>query len=182
MPNWVATKLRFVDVTDEEFRNIVDQYCTKEPDGDTTLDFQKLIPMPDTVFRGPLSAEDREKYPGELNWYDWSVNHWGTKWNACHGSVNYQRHEIRYDTAWSFAEPPVWALVENTKAQIDVTAMNEDIACGAKWHAFWFEDDMVCSDSDDYAYGTPEFWETAADLWGIYEDEMCDDDEEEEGE
>lgn len=56
--------------------------------------------------------------------------------------------------------------------------MNEDIACGAEWQTFWYEesDDTVFSDSGEYEYGTPEFWDIAADLWGITEEE-CEDDE-----
>lgn len=76
MPNWVATKLKFVDITDSEFKKIVDQYCTMDEYGHANLDFEKLIPMPDTVFRGPLSSQDMREHPGDLNWYDWSCNHW----------------------------------------------------------------------------------------------------------
>lgn len=179
MPNWVRTKLNFVDVTDDEFKIIVERYCTAEPGGDTNLDFEKLIPMPDTVFRGPLSSEDSKNHPGDLNWYDWSCRHWGTKWNACHGSVDYHRHEIIYDTAWAYAEPPVWVLAENTKKAISVVAMNEDIACGAEWQEFWYDEsaDTVYSDSGEYEYGTQEFWVAAAVLWEISEEDMYDDDE-----
>jgi len=35
-----------------------------------SIDFNKLIPMPDNVYKGPLGFKEREMYPGDLNWYD----------------------------------------------------------------------------------------------------------------
>ena len=47
-----------------------------------SIDFEKLIPMPEDVYRGPLGQKEMELYPGDKNWYDWSIDNWGTKWNA----------------------------------------------------------------------------------------------------
>jgi len=46
-----------------------------------SIDFNKIIPMPEGVYRGDLDHQTRALY-GENNWYDWSENHWGTKWGA----------------------------------------------------------------------------------------------------
>lgn len=175
MPNWVKTKIKFTDITDEQFDAIVAKYCTEGEYGATTLDFEKLIPMPTGVFRGNLSQEDRAKYPGDLNWYDWSIKYWGTKWNASWGEVNRTRHELRYQTAWDYAEPPVQELADRLTADgvlagsavMEVYAVNEDIACGAKYQYY---------DADGYLdgeheYGTDEFWEICEDLWGITQEE-----------
>ena len=171
MPNWVKTKLTIKNVTDEEFRNIVEQYCTKNEDDVWCLDFEKLIPMPDNVFRGPLSTEDRKKYPGNLNWYDWSCNHWGTKWNACHGWVDFVRHVIGYETAWSYADPPVMKLAVRTEAGIEAIAMNEDISCGAEWYDYDTNEGGVIVNSGVDEYGTEAFWDAAAELWDISREE-----------
>lgn len=45
------------------------------------LSFNKIIPMPENIFRGSIGTEEKKKY-GSSNWYDWSVSNWGTKWNA----------------------------------------------------------------------------------------------------
>jgi len=45
------------------------------------IDFEKVIPMPDDLFKGNLGEAEKKKY-GKHNWYDWSVDNWGTKWNA----------------------------------------------------------------------------------------------------
>ena len=73
------------------------------------VDFNTVIPMPSTVFRGGLTVEASRDYPGELNWYGWSREHWGTKWNA------YQAKRLRGDavsflSAWNFPDPVLAAL------------------------------------------------------------------------
>lgn len=45
-----------------------------------------------------ISAEYEDKF-GADNWYDWSLNNWGTKWNAYDQSDN--GDEIVFCTAWS---------------------------------------------------------------------------------
>ena len=50
-------------------------------EGMGTIDFEKIIPMPKNIYRGSLGPDERQKY-GNNNWYDWSVAHWGTKWEC----------------------------------------------------------------------------------------------------
>lgn len=43
---------------------------------------------------------------GYCNWYDWSIDNWGTKWNvddSCNVEYNKEKQEftITFDTAWS---------------------------------------------------------------------------------
>lgn len=45
------------------------------------ISFNKIIPMPDKIFRGSVGDKERQEH-GSDNWYDWSVANWGTKWNA----------------------------------------------------------------------------------------------------
>jgi hypothetical protein len=51
---------------------------------------------------------------GFTDWYGWNVKHWGTKWNACDGKIEYMAAsegfselEFTLNTAWSVPEP-VW--------------------------------------------------------------------------
>ena len=90
-------------------------------EGMGTIDFEKIIPMPKNIYRGSLGPEEREKY-GKDNWYDWSVAHWGTKWNA----YNAYGHEIlpvddidenddyvmTFETAWCAPHPAIKTLSE----------------------------------------------------------------------
>ena len=45
------------------------------------FDFEGIIPMPDYIYRGSIGDRETKKY-GSLNWYDWSIANWGTKWNS----------------------------------------------------------------------------------------------------
>jgi hypothetical protein len=48
-------------------------------------------------------SDDLKKKYGADNWYDWTCNNWGTKWNAY--EVYVDGDEISFDTAWSTPEP-----------------------------------------------------------------------------
>jgi hypothetical protein len=54
------------------------------------------------------------KGTGVVDWYDWNILHWGTKWNACEGKIEsvfthegISVMEFTFETAWSVPEP-VW--------------------------------------------------------------------------
>lgn len=47
---------------------------------------------------------------GHLDWYEWRLEHWGTKWDVGPGDMSGFRltdesHSFRFDTAWSPPEP-----------------------------------------------------------------------------
>ena len=59
-------------------------------------------------------ADRRMKEYGALNWYDWSYNNWGTKWNAY--EVRYIGHSdtklvLKIETAWDTPRP-IWEKLE----------------------------------------------------------------------
>lgn len=57
--------------------------------------------LEDLIAYGQKAIENIEKYDA-MDWYQWSIRNWGTKWNACHNIYNEQNTptEIRFDTAW----------------------------------------------------------------------------------
>ena len=72
------------------------------------IDNTEVFPKEEHV--RPFTADEEALLEalGHRNWYDWSVDHWGTKWNAFHPEINqtgsaYGYVEIRFETAW--AEP-----------------------------------------------------------------------------
>lgn len=69
----------------------------------------------DSKLAGDLNDEDFEtllKYMrayrqfGHCNWYDWSVQYWGTKWNA-YQQKRVDGRTIQFDTAWA-TPMPIW--------------------------------------------------------------------------
>lgn len=108
MPNWMRTALEVSgDKTQrEEFFNAIGQGI----ESDQPIDFEKIIPTPDNLFRGNLGA-DEEKYCKDNNipnWYEWNRENWGTKWNAAYCEVKdfgKYRKVLFFETAWSLPLP-----------------------------------------------------------------------------
>jgi len=112
MPNHVTNILR-VSGDPEKVREMFEAIKNDEI-GLGSIDFNKVIPMPAHIFRGNLGMAEREKY-GKDNWYDWSVAHWGTKWNSYGYDPVYTLKEfdgehIEFQTAWSHPDPLIAAL------------------------------------------------------------------------
>lgn len=95
MPNWVNnTVVLDGPQTEYIFKNIFNE---------GKVDFNDIIPMPSDIFTGALGREEQEKY-GEKNWYDWSCQNWGTKWNAMNAEP-LGTNGVSFETAWSMPEP-----------------------------------------------------------------------------
>jgi hypothetical protein len=48
---------------------------------------------------------------GHIDWYGWSCEHWGTKWNAYDEKGDLE-NTIKFDTAWS-TPMPIWKALAN---------------------------------------------------------------------
>lgn len=87
MPNYCNGSL-FVECAQSVFEQIK-KYVQSE---ESVFDFHKIIPIP-----------DHEKNP-----YDWSIENWGTKWNAI--NVTICDDGFSFETAWSPCSPVIAAL------------------------------------------------------------------------
>lgn len=120
MPNWVHNAI----ICKPEL-------ATKILNEKGEVDFGVLVPEPST--KEELLTVYGEKYldaldenghsinslmhsdgKGWFNWYNWSIDFWGTKWNAC-DSYSYKDRSndymlITFDTAWSKPEKWIEAL------------------------------------------------------------------------
>ena len=105
MPNHITN--RIVIKGDAETVGSIMEKIKNDEAGIGTIDFEKIIPMPDNIFKGNLGPKEWELY-SKNNWYDWSVANWGTKWNA-YGfdpDTDYSKEkELRFLTAWSAPHP-----------------------------------------------------------------------------
>ena len=164
MPNHVMNMLTFsgdakrISEMKEKIKN--DEY------GLGTIDFEKIIPMPDSIYRGDLGKAEMEKY-GKNNWYDWRVGHWGTKWPA-YGfdeTVDYsQNNTIEFQTAWAAPHPVIEQLAK----------MYPDITITHKW-----ADEDLGMNCGEYEYAdgerireyypevSKERLDFALDMWGL---------------
>lgn len=105
MPNWVYNTVT-VTATDPGLLDRIEHELAapEDPDGPTVLSFQKLVPRPE-------AAND--------DWYNWNINHWGTKWDACQatsGRTSPTELVFSFNTAWSPPAPVIQALTERYPA------------------------------------------------------------------
>ena len=105
-------------------------------DGETNFDFNKIVPIPkelkNTTAPNPepdsFQARKLRKLYGADNWYDWSNQNWGTKWNSYHHEVEYDGEEslvYKFDTAWSPPEPVIHALRKKFE-DLSITAFYDE--------------------------------------------------------
>ena len=110
MPNHCYSKLKVLGPK-RKAENIL-RFIQSE---DAPVDFNKIIPMPDDIYKGDLGPKEREKY-GTKNWYDWSIEHWGTKWNSWgHKELESigmvpDENSVYFSTAWSPCTPVIIKL------------------------------------------------------------------------
>lgn len=108
MPNWVTQ-----NVTVKGDKQKLEKFKKDHFNNEGQFDFETIIPMPNTVFRGPVGQKEREEH-GTNNWYDWSIENWGTKWNAFRTDMCMSREDLilNFDTAWSVPIPIYDKLAE----------------------------------------------------------------------
>lgn len=82
-------------------------------DDKSVYSFQKIMPCPPALLNGSApnrneqnAAFNRSKY-GAADWYDWCVEHWGTKWGASDAVMTIDNPDqlgYTFQTAWT---PPI---------------------------------------------------------------------------
>jgi len=111
VPDFVTNKLIFTG--DEETINELltkIAYDENQDSGSTkpiigTIDFEKIIPIPENICQEYLNGED--------NWYFWCNSNWNTKWNSISLDEEYHNdNTIMFDTAWKPPFPIIKKLSE----------------------------------------------------------------------
>lgn len=120
---------------------------------------------------GKKSCENLIKH-GSCNWYEWSVKHWGTKWNACATEIADNGKSILFETAWDPALPAVLELSKkHPEMKIAFLYSDEDIGNHVGYALMTdgkidFEGTFLDQSADAY--------KLAFDLWGCREDYRYD--------
>ena len=142
MPNWTENTLVVQATTKKEIDDFLDEVIVDEE-----FDFNTIIRMPHELSEGLglagscLQGEDRLKSTmilndgvyvpkdiktrkswikkfGADNWYRWSCDNWGTKWNACRTKIERVYDEevtIVFETAWCTPSPIIKKLKKTFK-------------------------------------------------------------------
>lgn len=110
MPNHVTNIIEIENLSSENISKILEEIKNDEV-GIGSIDFNKIIPMPDYIFRGNLGQEEREEH-GVNNWYDWSIENWDTKWNAYKFEKYDGGNKIIFQTAWSAPHAVIHGMSE----------------------------------------------------------------------
>jgi hypothetical protein len=63
-----------------------------------------------TLEAGRIALENEKLY-GHRDWYSWSIENWGTKWNTSRTYLS--KDEIVFETAWSNPYPVIFQLSQN---------------------------------------------------------------------
>jgi len=141
MPNWTANNVLFVGKR-KQLETLKDMLKSNDND----FDFNNIVPMPKNIFRGALGLEEEKKY-GKNNWYHWSIDNWGTKWNAVDTRVELKDGSLYYtfDTAWDCPREIVNALMrmKNTILK-DIKISWECI------HEDGYEEETIIDIEEDY--------------------------------
>ncbi len=106
MPNYCYGNLEII-ANDELLKRIIERVHGTGDESDNPFDFSKIIPMPDFIYRGSIGDKEIELY-GKNNWYDWSIENWGTKWNSCDTKLDGK--VFSFLTAWSPCSPVIREL------------------------------------------------------------------------
>ncbi len=93
-------------MTEDEFHNRIGRVMAAHDDPEREPYFRTKA---DLFAYGKQALDNFVKY-GCIDWYDWCVKNWGTKWNACNTMIH--GSEVWFETAWSPAIPIVKKLAE----------------------------------------------------------------------
>ena len=108
-------------------------------------------------------ALDNERLYEHQDWYSWSVNKWGTKWNAYSQEAK-EDGAIKFETAWSTPYPVIEALsLKFPEAVISMRYADEDFGHNVGEYTF-HGGDLVEETTPEG--GSNEAYELAADIQG----------------
>ena len=110
----------------------------------------------ETFLLGKKASDNIEKY-GAPTWYDWRIDHWGTKWDAYgheEGKDYRKTKELRFLTAWSAPHPILRKLSELYPA-LEITHQwaDEDIGfnCGIAVYRAGEQTELSAMKNEEFA-------------------------------
>lgn len=117
-------------------------------------DFEKIKEL------GKKALSNLAKY-GHTTWYDWSIDNWGTKWNAM--NVTWENETLVFETAWNHPEP-VLVELSNLFPQVQICLEYADEDTGYNCGKVVYQNGEMNKDIPED--GSKEAYEIAFELWG----------------
>lgn len=84
-------------LNESEIKKIINKYKDNELD--------------ELLLLGKTQVDNLIKY-GYMNWYEWRINNWGTKWNSINFKLYEDNKSFSIDTPW---DPPIPILIQLSK-------------------------------------------------------------------
>jgi len=125
MADIIHTLIEFTER--DRFNDFVKAYISlghDDNEGDYEyFDFEKVIPMPKSKQEAPDYFFDSrfykykntrydmtgrlagDGYPENFDWWNWCIEHWGTKWNSCGTTIDKENLMIYFESAWCLPAP-----------------------------------------------------------------------------
>jgi len=129
MPNWCSNDLTVTGRGVKKFAQYV---------ADIEFSFEKIRPMPIVI----RMFNEFGRHTGK--WYNWRVEHWGTKWmtEVTGSSVTRGKFNIYFETAWA---PPSGIIETLSRKYPDLTfkLYYEETGCCFAGTAVWKAGDII---------------------------------------
>ena len=109
MPNWCDNNVMIKGPTEEI--NKIKDFLVEQGN---VFSFERILPCPAALRNAPApnrneqSVEFNKKKYGAADWYDWSVNNWGTKWNSS-DTVMHTELEDKEEKQIGYSFQTAWA-------------------------------------------------------------------------
>ena len=81
---------------------------------------------PEEYYRKGKKYIQAFKECGYTNWYDWRLENWGTKWNACECKISPDMNRIEFETAWCPPVEVIEKIFQDNPGRIEFYWTNED--------------------------------------------------------
>lgn len=111
-------------------------------------------------------AVDNVLTHGAMDWYGWSCENWGTKWNACNTQIpDPETAEVYFETAWSPVPQVMLALSEQHFECAFEYEYAEEQSGNFAGHCVYEAGDIIVDESFDS--DSKECYEMFFKLWGL---------------
>lgn len=112
---------------------------------------------------GKAQVDNAKKYDA-INWYEWSIRNWGTKWNSNSYEAGEDGRSFYFETAWSPALPVILELSkQHPEMKFGCLYSDEEIGCRVGYALIH---DGKIDFEGSFDDRTPDAYKLAFDLWG----------------